>query len=293
MAQLIFCIGNLAKQEFNVNGESKVFLSGSAAYAALSARIAGGNVLLISSIGEDFPKFWLNLLSERGIKLKLKKTKNKPSIFFKHLNGKLIGENIAFHIKNLPFLLSDTLKENQPNIIYIAPNNFKIQKNLLKYTKLTEAIVALGVHEFDLKRMGKPKKVLSLIKHIDLFFLNEFEAKLITETNSLFKIIEKLKPYSINKIIAVTMGALGVLIIHDHATICIPAFPVRREVDSIGAGDSFAGAFSAKYLICKNVIEACKYGCLISSLTLTDFGLNALLKLDQDKIEELIKEFII
>lgn len=287
----IFCVGNLAKQEFIVNGKSKNLLSGSAAFAALSAKTTGEEVLLISSIGEDFPQTWLNLMIEKGVKLKLK-IENKPSIFFKNLNGELIGENISFHIKNLPFLLKDALKEAQPNLVYIAPNSFKIQKNLLEYAKLTKAIIALGVHEFDLKNMKYPKKVLDLLNHVNLLFLNDFEAKLITEACSFFEAIEVLKLYSINKVIAVTMGRKGVLLIYDGKTIHVPAFAIN-EVDSTGAGDSFAGAFSAKYLICKNIIEACKYGCLISSLTVSDFGLNALLKLTQNKIKELIKEKIL
>jgi len=39
----------------------------------------------------------------------------------------------------------------RPNIIYIAPNNFKIQKKLLKIAKLTSSKIASGIHEFDLK----------------------------------------------------------------------------------------------------------------------------------------------
>ncbi|MEM2842282.1 MAG: PfkB family carbohydrate kinase [Candidatus Bathyarchaeia archaeon] len=289
MTQSIFCVGNLAKQEFIVNGEPKNFISGSAAFAALSAKTTSEEVLLISSIGRDFSQAWLNLIVEKGVKLKLKVVEDKPSIFFKYLNEELIGKNISFHVKNLPFLLKDALNEAQPNLVYIAPNSFKIQKTLLKYAKSTKAMIALGVHEFDLKNMKSPKKILNLINHVNLLFLNDSEAKLITEAYSFFEAIEVLKLYSINKVIAVTMGRMGVLLIYNGETIHVPAF-VINEVDSIGAGDSFAGAFSAKYLICKNVIDACKYGCLISSLIVGDFGLNALLNLTQNKVERLIKE---
>jgi sugar/nucleoside kinase (ribokinase family) len=292
MVQSIFCVGNLAKQEFIVNNEAKVFLSGSAAYTALAIKIANGEVVLISSIGKDFPQDWLKLLINTGIKLKIKKVKNKPSIFFKSLNNELIGKNIKVHIENLPFLLQSALKMDKPTLLYIAPNNFKIQKKLLEEAKLklAKSSIALGIHEFDLRKMKCPKTVLDLIKDVGFFFLNELEAKIITGCKSFLEAINILRFYSINKIIAVTMGARGVTLIHNNEFIHVPAFQVEKEVDSTGAGDSFAGAFLAKYLTCKDLIEACKYGCLISSLTVTDFGLNALLKLTQKKVEVLSKK---
>ena len=292
MVQSIFCVGNLAKQEFIVNNKPKVFLSGSAAYTALAIKIANGEVMLISSIGKDFPQDWLKLLINTGIKLKIKKVKNKPSIFFKSLNNELIGKNIKVHVENLPFLLQSALKMDKPTLLYIAPNNFKIQKKLLEEAKLklTKSSIALGIHEFDLRKMKRPKTVLDLIKYVGFFFLNELEAKIITGCKSFLEAINILRFYSINKIIAVTMGARGVTLIHNNEFIHVPAFQVEKEVDPIGAGDSFAGAFLAKYLTCKDLIEACRYGCLISSLTVTDFGLNALLKLTQNKVEVLSKK---
>jgi sugar/nucleoside kinase (ribokinase family) len=293
MVQSIFCVGNLAKQEFMVNNKPQIFLSGSAAYTGLAAKIIGVKVLLISSVGKDFPQDWLKILLKKGIKLKIKKVKDEPSIFFKGLNNKLIGKNIKAHAKNLPFLLQNALRMESPNLIYIAPNNFKIQKELLEIAKLTSSIIALGVHEFDLKKMKEPKNVLNLINYVNFFFLNELEAKLITKTNTLFEAIKILRFYSINKVILVTMGIKGVALIYNNASIHIPAFQVEKEIDPMGAGDSFAGAFLAKYLISQDFIEACKYGCLISGLTVTDFGLNALLKLTQEEAEELIKGFVI
>ncbi|MEM3516759.1 MAG: PfkB family carbohydrate kinase [Candidatus Bathyarchaeia archaeon] len=284
MVQSIFCVGNLAKQEFIVNGESQIFLSGSAAYTALAAKTINVNVTLISSIGKDFPQVWLKTLINKGIKLKIKKVKSKPSIFFRSLNNKLIGRNIKVHAKNLPLLLKNTLKIDNPDLIYIAPNNLEIQKKLLNIANLTNSIIGLGIHEYDLKRV-RVKDVLNLINHVNFFFLNELEAKLLTKKNSLLNAIKILECYSINKVIVVTIGAKGTILIYNGKVVHVPAFQVEAEIDPIGAGDSFAGAFLAKYLVCRDFIEACKYGCLISSLVVTDFGLNALLKLTQKEVK--------
>ncbi len=79
MAQLIFCVGNLAKQEFIINGEPQILFSGSAAYTSIATKISDVEVLLISSIGKDFPQDWLEMLIDKGIRLKIKK-EDAPSI---------------------------------------------------------------------------------------------------------------------------------------------------------------------------------------------------------------------
>lgn len=77
-------------------------------------------------------------------------------------------------------------------------------------------------------------------ERIDLLFANEEEALGFTETKSLKNAIEALKPMA--RQFVITRGPQGA-IVHDGTDLIeIPGHPVEA-IDTLGAGDMFAGAF--------------------------------------------------
>lgn len=300
MAPTIFCVGNLAKQTVLIGSRPRTFLSGSAVFTALAASIVGGDVYLISSIGKDFPESWISLLKAKGLKLKVKRLKDEGSISFglKLSHGSrfkvLTGRNLKIHVENLAPLLKEALLERRPTAVYVSPNDFETQERLIKIARgaSPKPVIALGIHEFDLNEMREPKDVLASLSDVDLFFLNEKEALLVTKASSFHEAIKELERLSNNRecIIIVTRGRRGLSLVHKGDVMRIPAFPVAREVDPTGAGDSLAGAFLSKYLESKNLLESAVYGCLIGGLTVTGIGPAPLLNLTKFKIEALIKE---
>lgn len=75
---------------------------------------------------------------------------------------------------------------------------------------------------------------------VDLLFANEFEAMGMAGSDDLRVAVEDLK--TISKTFAITRGPRGALIWDGARLIEIPAVPVEA-VDTLGAGDMFAGAF--------------------------------------------------
>lgn len=75
---------------------------------------------------------------------------------------------------------------------------------------------------------------------IDLLFCNEDEAKEFTNTNTLEEAVEALKKYA--KTFAVTIGPKGSLLYDGQQFIHVPATE-EKPIDTVGAGDMFAGAF--------------------------------------------------
>lgn len=83
--------------------------------------------------------------------------------------------------------------------------------------------------------------LLNIIGHgVDLLFCNESEAKLFCGTETLEQTTEALKKYA--KTFAVTLGSKGALIYDGHTSMIIPSEPVN-VINTVGAGDVFAGAF--------------------------------------------------
>ena len=71
-----------------------------------------------------------------------------------------------------------------------------------------------------------------------------------------------------------------------------PAFPVESVVDPTGAGDSFAGGvigYIAKYGL-DNPVEAVVHGSAVASYTVSGFGLEQLLKLNQKELNHRINQ---
>ncbi|MEM8829884.1 MAG: adenosine kinase [Cyanobacteria bacterium P01_G01_bin.19] len=75
---------------------------------------------------------------------------------------------------------------------------------------------------------------------VDLLFANESEALLMAETEDFDTAVKYLK--TISKSFAVTRGAAGSVIFDGDRLIEIEPFPVKA-IDTVGAGDMYAGAF--------------------------------------------------
>jgi sugar/nucleoside kinase (ribokinase family) len=75
---------------------------------------------------------------------------------------------------------------------------------------------------------------------VDILFCNESEALLFTETETLVEAKEKLKDFA--RTFVVTQGGNGANIYNGENYLHVPACKVK-VVDTVGAGDVFAGAF--------------------------------------------------
>ncbi len=75
---------------------------------------------------------------------------------------------------------------------------------------------------------------------VDLLFCNEQEALLFTDTTTLTDACDALKRYT--KQFAITLGAKGSLVYDGNIYEHVPGYRVNA-IDTVGAGDMFAGAF--------------------------------------------------
>jgi sugar/nucleoside kinase (ribokinase family) len=76
---------------------------------------------------------------------------------------------------------------------------------------------------------------------VDLLFGNEAELISLYQTETFDEAVDELRRHC--EFAAVTVGARGSIIITDHEMIEVPAVPVRRVVDTTGAGDLYAAGF--------------------------------------------------
>jgi sugar/nucleoside kinase (ribokinase family) len=104
---------------------------------------------------------------------------------------------------------------------------------------------------------------------VDLLFANEQEAKLFTGSDDLEEIKVLLKQYA--RTFVITLGGNGALLYNGHEYIKVAAYPAT-VVDTVGAGDIFAGTFL--YAISQNYsyFEAAKLASLAAARVVEKFG---------------------
>lgn len=117
---------------------------------------------------------------------------------------------------------------------------------------------------------------------LDFIFANESEALKMAKTDNINTAIDYLK--GLSKGFAITQGAKGSLIFDGQEMLEIPAFPVKA-VDTVGAGDMYAGAFLYGITHGMDYVKAGTLASLASSKIVASFGP----RLDTETLQSLLK----
>ena len=120
---------------------------------------------------------------------------------------------------------------------------------------------------------------------VDLLFANEEEALQLTQTNTFDEAKESIKTYC--KAFAITRGAAGALVFDGEKEYEIAPIKVDA-IDTLGAGDSFAGAFLYGITHEMNFAEAGRLASMTSSKIVTQYGP----RLSKEEINSLLAEYI-
>ena len=126
----------------------------------------------------------------------------------------------------------------------------------------------------------KNKKVIlnpapALLKHLYMITPNETESEMIsgvkiTGQESAVKAARVLSEMGVQNVI-ITLGSKGVLVYCDEGVEFIPAFKVEA-VDTTAAGDVFNGALAVALSEGRNQIEAVRFACKASAISVTRVG---------------------
>ena len=128
-------------------------------------------------------------------------------------------------------------------------------------------------------------EILSVIGDgVDLLFANEEEACQLTGTDHLEAAIEPLK--TLARSFAVTRGAAGAVVFDGERLIEIEGYPVEA-VDTLGAGDLFAGSFLYGITHGMDPADAGRLAVWTSSRIVTRFGP----RLEGAELQELLRRF--
>ncbi|MFA5032232.1 MAG: PfkB family carbohydrate kinase [bacterium] len=293
----ILVVGSVALDTIKTPfGKRKDILGGSATYFSYSASFFTG-VKLVAVVGDDFPKKHISLLKSRGINLDGLKVIKNGKTFRWSGSYKYDMNEATTHSTDLNVFetFKPQIPESYKNSEYVLLANIDpdLQLNVLSQVKKPKLIAA---DSMNLWINTKKSSLMKLLKKIDIFIINEGEARLFTGQPSLIKAGRMILGYG-PKHVVVKKGEHGCLLFSKNGFFSAPAYPLENIFDPTGAGDTFAGGFIG-YLAKLNkthteydLRKAVVYGSVMASFNVESFSLERLKKLTDKEIQARYKQF--
>jgi len=278
-------------------GKTDKIVGGACTYISLSAAYFNDSPNLISVVGEDFPKETIDLFKQRGINTEGLQIKEGEKTFF--WSGKYHQDMNTRDTIDTQLNVLESFDPIVPNsyqdcdILMLGNLTPSVQMKVIQQIETRPKLIVLDTMNFWMEiAMDDLKEV---IKQIDVLTINDEEARLLSGEYSLrkaAKIILQMGP----KYLIIKKGEHGALLFGDNNIFYAPALPLEEVFDPTGAGDTFAGGFVGHLSTCDRINwEAMKkaiiVGSAMASFTVEKFGIERLVALDENQIEERINEF--
>ena len=274
-------------------GKVEKSLGGSATYASFAASFFS-KPALVSVVGTDFPKEYIDLMKKRNVDLDGLKITGKTF----HWDG--FYEYDMNEAKTRKTELNSLeqfrveVPEKYKNIKYVFLANIDPEQQLETLRQISKPdFVVLDTMNFWIN--NKRKSLMEVIKKVDVLLLNDGEARQLFSTVNLVKAANEALSLG-PKAVIIKKGEHGALLFTKNKHFSAPGYPLENIKDPTGCGDSFGGAFigylaKTKDLSERNFRKAIVYGSVIASHNAEDFGLNRLKNLTTSDIEKRYKEF--
>ncbi len=137
-------------------------------------------------------------------------------------------------------------------------------------------------------------ELLRVLRRVDVFLLNDAEAKQLTGAESVLKAAEGIRMMG-PSVVVIKRGEYGALARTEGGWFSIPAFPVESAKDPTGAGDSFAGGMLGRLVLEGTLDEpsvrrAMAHGTAVASCAVEEFGVEGLVRLDPERVAGRVRE---
>jgi sugar/nucleoside kinase (ribokinase family) len=275
-------------------GKVEDVLGGSAIYFSVAASFFS-KVGMVAVVGEDFPSLYLEFLKEKNIDIGgLKKVKGS-TFRWKGKYGFDLNEALTLDTR------LNVFQDFRPEIperyrdaeyVFLANIDPELQLRVLDQVE-NPKLVALDTMNFWIE--GKPDKLKEAVGRVDIFVINEAEAREFMQEPNLVKAAKKILSLG-PKTLIVKRGEYGALMFHGDSVFSAPAYPLEFIYDPTGAGDSFAGGFMGYLANTRNaedgvIRQAMIFGSVMASFNVEDFSLNRMKYLTYPEIERRFREF--
>jgi sugar/nucleoside kinase (ribokinase family) len=290
----IYFIGHISEDHVeNVNGV-RVQPGGAALYAAVAAKTLSGDVRLVSALSRDYG--FLDVL-QPFLSRHIRFSKMPPTQFHIKYNERWEARYLkAEHGVGSRISVSKRFLERlgPEDAVHLSPIFPRKAQKIVEGIKRSSPETCISVNtwiDYILKSRLNRRVLKELAQDVDFFVLNDSEAKALAETDSLSTAVRFLKA----RMLIVTLGELGAIISQEDGEIqMVPAlnYPVKKVVDTTGAGDTWCGAFVAAYKLTNDLMKSVTVASVISSIKCTNWGFTSLWNLRFNKVNDVV-EYVI
>ena len=278
-------------------GKTDRILGGSAPYIGLSASQFNVQSAIVSVVGGDFPKLYLESFQAHQINTSAIEVIAEDKTFFwsgryhKNMNSRdTITTELNVLTKFNP-IVPDAFKDASVVVLgNLAPAN---QANVISQLTNSKALIILDTMNFWMD--NTLNELLEVIKRVDVITINDEEARQLTGESSL--VVAARKIYEMGpQYVVIKKGEHGALLFSEDKVFSAPALPLETVFDPTGAGDTFAGGFSG-YLTktndfsFENMKRALIYGSAMASFCVEEFGPERLLNLEESALSIRLQAF--
>jgi sugar/nucleoside kinase (ribokinase family) len=275
-------------------GKAEEVLGGSATYFSTSASYFT-QVSLVAVVGEDFPEEHVDSLKKRGIDTEgLKKVPGKTFRWKGRYEYDLNQAHTLETHLNVFSSFDPVIPERYRDLPYVFLANIdpELQWKVLDQVRKPR-LIACDTMNFWIE--GKPDALRKLLKRVEVFVINEAEAREFAGESSLVKAARKIMKDG-PRILIIKRGEYGALMFSEKSVFSAPAYPLENIFDPTGAGDSFAGGVMGYLantgdLSEDNIRKAIIFGSVMASFNVEAFSLSKLSSLSFDEIRARYSEF--
>lgn len=278
-------------------GKTDKILGGAATYIGLAASQLGVESAIVSVVGGDFPKEYLEMLKDRKIDIKGIEVIEEGKTFFwsgKYHNDMNTRDTLATEL--------NVLADFNPKV----PGNYKdaevlmlgnlhplVQLSVIEQMTVKPKLTVLDTMNFWMD--NALDDLMKVISKVDVITINDEEARQLSGEYSLVSAAKKIMRMG-PRFVVIKKGEHGALLFFEDNVFYAPALPLEEVFDPTGAGDTFAGGFSG-FIASKNLFNyetlknAVIYGSSLASFCVEKFGTERMQNLTKPQILQRLEQF--
>lgn len=279
-------------------GKTDKIIGGAATYISLSSSYLTDEVNLVAVVGGDFPKSDIQLLQNHGVDTRGLQIKEDEKSFFwsgRYHNDMNSRDTLVTEL-NVLGTFDPVIPEEYQDCEYLMLGNLSPQVQLAVMDRLKKRPKLVAMDTMNFWMDIAQDELAKAISKVDVLIINDQEARQLSSEYSLVKAARKIMAMG-PEYLVIKKGEHGALLFHANQVYFCPALPLEDVFDPTGAGDSFAGGFigylaATENLNFENFKRAVIYGSAMASFCVEKFGTEALINLENQKIESRVQQFI-
>ncbi|MFK5983458.1 MAG: PfkB family carbohydrate kinase [Flavobacteriaceae bacterium] len=278
-------------------GKTDKILGGAATFIGLAASQFEVDGAIVSVVGGDFPKEYIDMLANRGLDVSSLEVVEDGKTFFwsgKYHNDMNTRDTLATELNVLAdFNPVVPEKYKDAKVVMLGNLHPIVQLGVIEQMTEKPAMVILDTMNFWMD--SALDDLMKVIAKVDVITINDEEARQLTGEYSLVVAAKKIMTMG-PKYVVIKKGEHGALLFFEDEIFYAPALPLKEVFDPTGAGDTFAGGFSG-YLAktgdfsFENLKKAIIYGSALASFCVEKFGTERMVNLGKEELFQRILQF--